>query len=111
MSHYISGDVVLVPFPHENEVKKVRPAIVLATKSNGDICLCPIRGNPRPGILFIPISIDDFKEGGLDLFSESYIQIDTVRKVKSGSIIAKKGSVTVEFMELMRKSILCDIID
>jgi len=80
MSHYVPGDVLLVPFPHEGEPTKVRPAIVIATQPGGDLCLCLIRSNPRGGATCIPISIDDFDEGGLDLFSESYVQTDTVRK-------------------------------
>jgi len=37
-------------------------------------------------------------EGGLDLFSESYVQTDTVRIVKSGLVIGKKGHVTRDFL-------------
>jgi mRNA-degrading endonuclease toxin of MazEF toxin-antitoxin module len=101
MSRYVPGDVVLVPFPHEGEPTKVRPAIVIAVKPNGDLTCCPIRSTPRAGALCIPISIDDFSEGGLDLFLESYVQIDTVRIVKSGAVIGKKGRVISEFLEMV----------
>jgi mRNA-degrading endonuclease toxin of MazEF toxin-antitoxin module len=98
MSRYVPGDVLLVPFPHEGEITKVRPAIVIATQPGGDLCLCPISSNPRAVATCIPISIDDFDEGGLDLFSESYVQTDTVRIVKSGMVIGKKGQVTRDFL-------------
>ena len=41
------------------------------------------------------------QKGGLDLFLESYVQIDTVRIVKSGAVIGKKGRVTSEFLEMV----------
>ena len=104
MSHYVPGDIVIVPFRHEGErTAKVRPAIVIATKPNGDLCCCPIRSTPRAGTLCIPITIDDFAVGGLDLFSESYVQTDTVRRVKAGKVIGKKGRVTAEFLEMVAK--------
>jgi mRNA interferase MazF len=98
MSRYVPGDVLLVPFPHEGETTKIRPAIVIATQPGGDLCLFPIRSTPRVGAMCTPISIDDFDEGGLDLFSESYVQADTVRIVKSGLVIGKKGHVTRDFL-------------
>jgi mRNA-degrading endonuclease toxin of MazEF toxin-antitoxin module len=105
MSHYTPGDVVIVPFPHEGENTKVRPVIVLAVKTNGDLTCCPIRSTPRAGALCIPISIDDFSEGGLDLFLESYVQIDTIQSLKSGVVIGKKGWVTREFFDMLGKRI------
>jgi mRNA interferase MazF len=98
MSRYIPGDVLLVPFPHEGEITKVRPAIVIATQPGGGLCLFPIRSNPRAGATCITIGIEDFDKGGLDLFSESYVQTDTVRVVKSGMVICKKGQVTKDFL-------------
>ena len=104
MSYYVSGDIILVPFPHEGErTAKVRPAIVIATKPNGDLCCCPIRSTPRAGTSCIPITIDDFVVGGLDLFSESYVQTNTVRRVKTGTVIGKKGRVTADFLEMVMK--------
>ena len=104
MSHYVPGDIVIVPFPHEGErTAKVRPAIVIATRPNGDLCCYPIRSTPRAGTSCIPITIDDFAVGGLDLFSESYVQTDTVRRVRTGAVIGKKGRVTAEFLEMVVK--------
>jgi hypothetical protein len=106
MSHYVPGDIILVPFPHEGErTAKVRPAIVIATKPNGDLCCYPIRSTPRAGTSCIPITIDDFVVGGLDLFSESYVQTDTARRVKTGTVIGKKGRVTADFLEMVMKKI------
>jgi len=105
MSRYAPGNIILVPFPHEGENRKVRPAIVIATQPNGDLCLCPIRSSPRSGITFIPISINDFVDGGLDLFVESFVQTNTVLTVKSGAVIGKKGRVTEEFLRMVRRRV------
>jgi len=101
MSRYVPGDVILVPFPHEGETK-IRPAIVISVKPDGDLACCPIRSTPRMEATCIPISLHDFSKGGLDLFSESFVQIDTVRTVKIGVVTGKKGEVTEEFLETVR---------
>jgi mRNA interferase MazF len=101
MSRYVPGDVILIPFPHEEETK-VRPAIVICVKPDGNLACCPIRSTPRLEATCIPISLHDFSNGGLDLFSESYVQLDTVRTVKSGVVIGKKGEVTKEFLDAVR---------
>jgi mRNA interferase MazF len=104
MSHYVPGDIIIVPFPHEGKrTAKVRPAIFITTRPNGDLCCCPIRSTPREGTSCIPITIDDFAVGGLDLFFESYVQTDTVRRVKTGTVIGKKGRVTADFLESVVK--------
>ncbi|WAC04394.1 MAG: type II toxin-antitoxin system PemK/MazF family toxin [Methanoregula sp.] len=104
MSRYVPGDIVLVPFPHEREQNtKVRPALVIATRPDGDLCCFPIRSTPRAGTVCIPITIDDFALGGLDLFSESYVQTDTVRRVRIGTVIGMKGRVTGEFLKMFKK--------
>jgi mRNA interferase MazF len=106
MSHYVPGDIVIGPFPHEKERDaKIRPALVIATRPDGDLCCCPIRSTPRAGTLCIPITIDDFAVGGLDLFSESYVQTDTVRRVRIGTVIGKKGRVTEEFLKMFKKGL------
>jgi hypothetical protein len=46
----------------------------------------------------MPIGIDDFSAGGLDLFHESYVQADTVRTIRSGEVVGKKGEVAPEYL-------------
>jgi mRNA interferase MazF len=101
MSRYVPGDVILVPFPHKGETK-IRPAIVISVKPGGDLACCPIRSTPRVEATCIPITLHDFSKGGLDLFSESYVQIDTMRTVKSSVVTGKKGEVTKEFLDTVR---------
>ena len=76
--------------------------MVILVKPDGDLACCPVRSTPRIETKCIPISIHDFSKGGLDLFSDSYVQIDTMRTVKSVAVTAKKGEVTEEFLEMVR---------
>ncbi len=99
MSRYCPGDVLLVPFPFAGEPNaKLRPAIVVSVSARGDPVCCPIRSTPRSGIFCLSIGIDDFKTGGLDLFTESYVQTDTVRVIHCGTVAGKKGIVTARFL-------------
>lgn len=102
MSRYQQGDVLLVPFPFAGETGvKVRPALVIALDRSGDPVCCPIRSSRRAGAPCIPIGIDDFDVGGLDLFMESYVQADTVRRIPSGSVAGKKGRVTPVYLSMV----------
>jgi mRNA interferase MazF len=99
MSRYAPGDVLLVPFPFAGEDgTKLRPALVIALDAAGNPVCCPIRSTARPGTPCMPIGIDDFSAGGLDLFHESYVQADTVRTIRSGEVVGKKGEVAPEYL-------------
>ena len=98
MSTYSPGDIVLVRFPFtEGSVAKLRPALVIALESKGDPVCCPIRSSPRSGTPCIPIGIEHFESGGLDLFSESYVQTDTACTIRKGDLAGKKGRVTRDY--------------
>lgn len=103
MSCYGPGDVLLVPFPFAGgSGTKLRPVLVVALDPDGDPVCCPIRSSQRAGTFCVPIGIHDFASGGLDLFSESYVQADTVRAIRSGAVVGKKGTVTREFFARIR---------
>ena len=82
-----------VPF-EERSGAKTRPAIVIATGQLHEVYLCPVSSKPPADAPCVPISLDDFAEGGLDLFGESYVLTSRVRVIRSGEVIGKRGRLT-----------------
>ena len=72
MGSYLPGDVILVSASIGNRSdRKVRPAVVVFAGDDGEISVCAVSSKPSSDAICIPLSIDDFASGGLDLFSES----------------------------------------
>jgi mRNA-degrading endonuclease toxin of MazEF toxin-antitoxin module len=100
MGHYRRGDVVLAPVSFEDKRgAKTRPAIVIAAGSTGEVHICPVSSKPPSDAPCIPISLDDFSEGGLDMFGESYVLTSRVRTIRSGEVIGKRGQLTLESID------------
>jgi mRNA-degrading endonuclease toxin of MazEF toxin-antitoxin module len=97
MGHFTRGDVVIAPVAvEERSGAKTRPAVVIATGRTHEVYLCPISSKPPSDAPCVPISLDDFSEGGLDLFGESYVLTSRVRVIRSGEVIGKRGHLTEE---------------
>jgi mRNA interferase MazF len=97
MGRYLRGDVILAPVAFEERGgAKTRPAVVISATETGTIRICPVSSRPPTDAPCIPISLDDFSEGGLDLFEESYIITTRIRTIVSGDVVAKRGRLTQE---------------
>jgi len=97
MGKYTRGDVVIAPVAiDERNNAKTRPAVVIGTVGQGEVYLCPVSSKPATDAPCVPISLDDFSRGGLDLFGESYVLASRVCRIRSGEIIGKKGRLTEE---------------
>jgi mRNA interferase MazF len=97
MGQYCRGDVVIAPVAFEERGgAKTRPAVVIGTGNCSEVYLCPVSSKPPSDAPVIPISLDDFSEGGLDLFGESYVLTSRVRAIRSGEVIGKRGHLTEE---------------
>ena len=64
MARFVSGVVVVVPFPFSDlSSAKVRPALVLAALTRGDVILCQITSQPAGHPEAVPILSADFEPG------------------------------------------------
>jgi mRNA interferase MazF len=65
MARFVSGQVVVVPFPFTDlSSTKVRPALVLASLSRGDLILCQITSQAGGHPEAVPVLGADFELGG-----------------------------------------------
>ena len=65
MARFVNGDVVVVPFPFTDlSSAKVRPALVLASLTRGDLILCQITSQAAGHPEAVPILLADFQTGG-----------------------------------------------
>jgi hypothetical protein len=97
MGQYIVGDVLLASVALDDRTPpKTRPVIVVGTDESGTIRICPVSSKPPSDAPCLPLAIDDFSTGGLDLFSESYIMTSRVLTLRTGAVIGKKGRLNSE---------------
>ncbi len=95
MGQYFCGDVLLASVALDNRTHaKIRPVVVIGTCNDGTVHICPVSSKPPNDAPSLPLTIDDFATGGLDLFGESYIMISRVVTLRSGQVIGKKGRLT-----------------
>jgi hypothetical protein len=97
MGQYTVGDVLLASVALDDRTPpKTRPVIVIGMEESGLIRICPVSSKPPSDAPCLPLTIDDFAAGGLDLFSESYIMTSRVLTLRSGAVIGKKGRLNKE---------------
>ena len=102
MGRYLRGDVILAQVAfEERDGAKTRPAVVISASENGDVHICPVSSRPPNGEPCIPISLNDFSEGGLDLFAESYVLTTRIRTIRSSEVVGKRGRLTQECVALI----------
>ena len=102
MGRYLRGDVILAPIAFEERGgAKTRPAIVISAAENRDLQICPVSSHPPTDAPYLSISLNDFSEGGLDLFEESYVLTTRIRTIRSGEVVGKRGRLTQECLTLV----------
>lgn len=95
MGQYVKGDVLLASVALDDRTSpKTRPVVVIHTMEPGIARICPVSSKPPSDAPCIPISLDDFSEGGLDLFGVSYVMTSRVLVLHSSDVIGKKGRLT-----------------
>jgi mRNA interferase MazF len=92
MGSYVRGDVLLAPvrFGRGGE-RKIRPVVVMDREENGELIVSPVSSRPPSDSPCLSLRIEDFAEGGLDLFSESYLLISRICRITPADVAGKKG--------------------
>ncbi|MFA6332531.1 MAG: type II toxin-antitoxin system PemK/MazF family toxin [Methanoregula sp.] len=99
MGQYVSGDVLLASVALDDRTPpKTRPVIVIRTEESGTLRVCPVSSKPPSDAPCLPLTIDDFSNGGLDLFSESYVMTSRVLSLPGRAVVGKKGRLTPDFL-------------
>jgi mRNA interferase MazF len=98
MGHFVRGDVVIAQVPcFGRGGAKLRPAVVVGSDGNKALLVVPVSSQPSTDSQSLPLSLDDFLEGGLDMFNESYILLAHVSTIHPRDIVGKRGRLTSEF--------------
>ncbi|WP_250987086.1 type II toxin-antitoxin system PemK/MazF family toxin [Methanoculleus oceani] len=105
MGRYASGDVVLasVRIGGIGE-RKVRPVVVVTAEESRDLLICPVSSSPSTDGISVPLSLDDFARGGLDLFAESYALAAHAATIRTKDVVGKKGSLLPETLAAIREA-------
>jgi hypothetical protein len=97
MGSYFRGDVLLAPLCLSRERGwKVRPVVVLGTSGQSELLVSPVSSTPPFEGPPVPLCIDDFSEGGLDLMGESYLVAGRICRIRVSDVLGKKGRLTKE---------------
>lgn len=93
MGAFVSGDVVVVPFPFSDlSATKRRPALVLVDLSGDDVILCQITSQVTRDAYAIPLLDSDFTEGGLR--QASFIRPNRLFTADSALILYRAGRIS-----------------
>jgi len=95
MGQYACGDVLLATVALDDRTAaKIRPVVVIRAGAPGTFRVCPVSSKAPNDAPCLPLTIDDFETGGLDLFSESYVMTSRVLVLRAADVIGKKGRLT-----------------
>ncbi len=109
MARFVGGDVVVVPFPFTDlSSAKVRPALVLAALTRGDVILCQITSQAAGHPEAVPIPLTDFEAGG-GLRRESFALPHRVVTANAACVRRAVGRLKPEKLTHIRERV-CAII-
>jgi mRNA interferase MazF len=95
----VRGDVVLAHVRIDaNSGAKVRPCVIVSVAGTSSLTVCPISSRPPGDAFSVPVTLDDFASGGLDLFEDSYLLTTRMCRIGTREIIGKKGRLLDEFV-------------
>ncbi|KAF1078841.1 type II toxin-antitoxin system PemK/MazF family toxin [Methanogenium sp. MK-MG] len=98
------GDIILAPFRLGNSTYP-RPLVILSVAEEGDMQVCPVTSRPPSDSPALECSIHHFREGGLDLFEDSYILIHKRGTISERSIRYKKGTLEPDYFRTVLENV------
>lgn len=109
MARLVSGDVVVVPFPFTDLANaKVRPALVLASLSRGDVILCQITSRSGGHQESVALKATDFVSGGV-LPLDSFALPHRVVTANESCVRRTVGRISAEKLNHVREQV-CAVI-
>ncbi len=100
MSRFVPGDVILARIRiGEKGGQKVRPAIVIHAGEDGCFHAFPVSSTPSRDQPSVPIDLEDFQDGGLDILDKSYALTGAIVRIPARDVAGKRGRLTREAME------------
>ncbi|MBL9179464.1 MAG: type II toxin-antitoxin system PemK/MazF family toxin [Verrucomicrobiaceae bacterium] len=109
MARFVSGEVVVLPYPFTDfSSTKVRPALVLAALTRGDIILCQITSQPGSHAQAVPVRMTDFMPGG-GLPLDSYALPHRVVTAHESCVRRRAGCLQQAKLEEIRERV-CAVI-
>lgn len=100
MGSYVRGDVLLAPVRFGRGGKwKIRPVVVMDKGVNGELFVSPVSSRPPSDSPWLSLRIEDFTEGGLDLFSQSYLLVSRICRITPADVVGKKGRLRPGVLE------------
>ncbi|WP_301663369.1 type II toxin-antitoxin system PemK/MazF family toxin [Methanoculleus frigidifontis] len=109
MGSFAAGDVILAPLRFGGAGgEKTRPAVVITAVERNALIVCPVSSTPPTDAACIPLSLDGFARGGLDLFDESYILTAHTVTIRTASVVGKKGRLTGEMVAALTAAVQAD---
>ncbi len=104
MGAFVTGDIVILPFPFSDlSANKRRPALVLATLHGGDIVVCQITSQIRPDPYAVPIEDADFANGGLK--QSSLVRVSRIFTAESSIVLYRAGTLSIGKQREVRSKI------
>jgi mRNA interferase MazF len=109
MARFVSGEVVVLPYPLTDlSSSKLRPALVLAVLTRGDVILCQITSQAGSHAEAIPVRVADFEPGGV-LPLDSYALPHRVVTAHESCVLRVAGRLRPTKLQEVRERV-CAVI-
>ena len=105
MGAFVTGDVVVAPFPFSDlSATKKRPALVVATLTGNDVILCQITSQAVMDSYAVPLIDRDFTSGGVR--QASNIRPNRLFTAETSIILYRAGTISAAKLHEVRTKLI-----